>query len=90
MALSRQGVWLSCQGDSHSGLVGQLALHGRSQDRHPQVIHVALLVHVVRNLFIHTLAYLLFAAFCIHRNVAEILRLVQGFRHSDLTGHVRL
>ena len=63
LGLSRQGVWLSCQGDSHRGLVGQLALHGRSQDRHPQVIHVALLVHVVRNLYTHTLAYLLFAAF---------------------------
>ena len=45
--LACQGVWLSCQGDSHRGLVGQLALYGRSQDRHPQVLHVALLVHVV-------------------------------------------
>ena len=34
--------------------------------------------------------YLFFASFCISRNVTEILRLVQAFRHSDLTGHVRL
>ena len=27
--------------------------------------------------------------FFISRNVTEILRLVQAFRHSDLTGHVR-
>ena len=42
-----QGVRFSSQGDLDRGLVGQGALHGRSQDRHPQVPHVALLVHAV-------------------------------------------
>ena len=88
-ALSRQGVWLSCQGNSHRGLVGQLALHGRSQDRHPQVLHVALLVPVDSHLCAHTCICSL-QFFCISRNVTEILRLVQAFRHSDLTGHVSL
>ena len=86
--ISYQGVWLSCQGDPHRGLVRQPALHGRPQDRHPQVLHVGPLVPAVSHLCTHI--YLLFASFCISRNVTEILRLVQAFRHSDLTGHVSL
>ena len=72
-----QGVWRSCQGDLHRGLVGHPALHGRPQDRHPQVLHLV-------SLHPWTPQY----AFYLSRNVTEILRLVQAFRHSDLTGHV--
>ena len=38
-----QGVWLSCQGDLHCGLVRHPALHGCAQDRHPQVLHPPIL-----------------------------------------------
>ena len=72
-----QGVWRSCQGDLHRGLVGHPALHGCPQDRHSQVLHLI-------SLHPWTPQY----NFYLSRNVTEILRLVQAFRHSDLTGHV--
>ena len=72
-----QGVWRSCQGDLHRGLVGHPALHGCPQDPHPQVLHL---------ISLHPLTPQ--CSFYLSRNVTEILRLVQAFRHSDLTGHV--
>ena len=88
-----QGVRFSSQGDLDRGLVGQGALHGRAQDRHHQVglrkhrQHRRPRRHHHRWHHQHHPPADSFLVL-IPRNVAEILRLVQAFRHSDLTGQV--